>query len=71
MGRIKLDRVQVGTIKGLCETTTLTDTEIAKIFNVSRKHINAIRNKKRWNYNYEREYTGSEQGLFTTRHGVY
>lgn len=50
MGLIKLDKKDVQRIKQLIEKNELKDSEIAKIFNVSRKHINSIRNKKRWNY---------------------
>lgn len=50
MAIIKLDKVDVRIIKKLFEETDLTDTEIAKQFGVTRKHINCIRNKKRWNY---------------------
>jgi hypothetical protein len=53
MGQIKLDKNNVKEIKFLCNTTTLIDREIAKMFGVSRKHINAIRHGKRWNYEYE------------------
>jgi len=52
MGQIKLDKQDVQTIKDLCCNTTLFDREIAEIFGVSRKHINSIRNGKRWNYEY-------------------
>jgi len=52
MGKIKLDREDVKKIKFLTETTELLDREIAAQYNVSRKHINSIRNKKRWNYDY-------------------
>lgn len=56
MAIIKLDKQDVSQIKWLCENTTLIDKEIALLFNVSRKHINSIRNKKRWNYEYDREF---------------
>lgn len=52
MGKIKLDREDVKNIKFLTETTELLDREIAVLFGVSRKHINSIRNKKRWNYDF-------------------
>ena len=52
MGRVKLDKKDVELIRDLCDNTTLFDREIAEMFGVSRKHINAIRNKKRWNYEY-------------------
>lgn len=50
MAIIKLDKNDVQRIKVLIEENILTDSQIASIFNVSRKHINSIRNKKRWNY---------------------
>jgi hypothetical protein len=52
MGKIKLDRNDVKNIKFLTETTDLLDREIAHIYGVTRKHINSIRNKKRWNYEF-------------------
>jgi spore coat polysaccharide biosynthesis predicted glycosyltransferase SpsG len=52
MGLIKLDKKDVELIRDLCDNTILFDKEIAQMFGVSRKHINAIRNKKRWNYEY-------------------
>lgn len=50
MARIKLDKEDVKIIKALIYINKHTDTEIANFFKVSRKHINAIRNGKRWNY---------------------
>lgn len=55
MGKIILGKDDVETIKTLCQSTTLLDREIAQMFGVSRKHINAIRNGKRWNYEYGKE----------------
>jgi hypothetical protein len=52
MGKIKLDKNDVRTIKNLIDNSQLTDTEIAKIYGVTRKHINSIRNNKRWNYDW-------------------
>jgi len=52
MGRIKLDKQDVETIKDLLDNTTLYDREIAEMFGVSRGHITKIKNKKRWNYEY-------------------
>lgn len=52
MGKIKLDKNDVSRIKKLINTTDLNDTEISKIYGVTRKHINAIRNHKRWNYDW-------------------
>lgn len=55
MPNIKLDKEDVIQIKLLFETTQLTDTEIAKIYDVSRKHINSMRHGKRWSAKYGRE----------------
>jgi hypothetical protein len=55
MGLIKLDKKDVELIRDLCYNTKLLDRQIAQMFGVSRKHINAIRNKKRWNYEYGAE----------------
>lgn len=52
MGQIKLTKKKVRQIRALCATTSLTDTQIGVMYNVSRKHINAIRHRKRWNYEY-------------------
>lgn len=48
MAKIKLSIEKVIQIRTLCEYTNLLDREIAIIFGVSRKHINSIRNNKRW-----------------------
>jgi hypothetical protein len=63
MARIKLDKDDVETIKYLANNTSLIDREIAQIFGVSRRHITAIRNKKRWNYEYGNE---TKQGQLET-----
>jgi DNA-directed RNA polymerase sigma subunit (sigma70/sigma32) len=52
MAEIKLSTQDIIDIRILCVGTNLTDTEIGNIFNVSRKHINAIRHRKRWDYEY-------------------
>lgn len=52
MAQIKLTKKKVRQIRLLCSSTTLTDTQIGQMYNVSRKHINAIRHRKRWNYEY-------------------
>jgi hypothetical protein len=52
MGKIKLDKNDVQNIKWLFDNTFLIDREIAQIYGVSRKHINSIRNKKRWDYEF-------------------
>lgn len=67
MGQIKLDKNDVETIKDLCEHTDLFDREIAKMFGVSRKHINAIRNKQRWNYEYGRETNNAARAYLERR----
>lgn len=62
---LKLDKEDVAQIKFLCKSTTLIDREIADLFGVSRKHINAIRNKQRWNYEYEREFDLTRINFYT------
>lgn len=52
MAEIKLSKDNIIEIRILCVGTDLSDTEIGKLYNVSRKHINAIRHRKRWNYEY-------------------
>jgi len=49
IGASKLTREMVAEIKNLFKTTTLNDAEIADVYNVSRIHINKIRNGQRWN----------------------
>lgn len=71
MGRIKLDKEDVELIKDLCEHTTLIDREIAKMFGVSRKHINAIRNKQRWNYEYGEDTRNAIRAEIERRVGVH
>lgn len=51
VGAYKLDENQVSQIRNLFENTTLTDGQIAIMYNVSRPHINLIRSGKRWNPN--------------------
>jgi len=48
----KLNEMQVRIIKRLLSFKTLTQKEIASIFNVSRALICHIKNKKVWNYIY-------------------
>ncbi len=50
MPKIKLTLKKVRQIRLLCMTTHMTDTQIGDMYGVSRKHINAIRHRKRWNY---------------------
>jgi hypothetical protein len=50
MARIKLSGEDVIRIRTLCYNTNLTDKQISVMYGVSRKHINSIRNNKRWNY---------------------
>jgi len=71
MGRIKLDVNDVIMIKDLCIKTSLTDTQIAKAFGVSRKHINAIRHGKRWNYNYGEETRDANRRELERRIALY
>lgn len=47
-GSYKLDYQDVELIREIFNSTNLSDKEIAEIFNVSRPHINHIRNNKRW-----------------------
>jgi hypothetical protein len=71
MGRVKLDVNDVMMIKDLCINTTLRDTQIAKAFGVSRKHINAIRHGKRWNYNYGEETRNANRRELERRIALY
>ena len=50
MARIKLTIKKVRQIRILCLITHMTDSQIAAMYNVSRKHINSIRHRKRWDY---------------------
>lgn len=52
MGKIKLDKNDVALIKQFISEGK-KDGEIAKIFDVSRKHISNIRRGKSWNYEYK------------------
>lgn len=70
MARIKLDKEDVEAIKTLCDLTSLYDREIAELFGVSRKHINAIRNKKRWNYDYGEESEEAAKRIFKRTIGI-
>ena len=47
-GASKLDYDKAMTIKLLCTTTNLSDTEIADIYGVSRVLVNHIRHQRRW-----------------------
>ena len=47
-GAWKLDYDKATTIKLLCDTSELTDGQIADIYNVSRVLINHIRHNRRW-----------------------
>ena len=47
-GAIKLNYETAAQVKEICETTDLTDGQIAKAFGVSRCHINHIRHSRRW-----------------------
>jgi len=49
IGASKLTEKDVREIKHLFETTKLTDRQISMMYNVSRVHINGIRNGRRWN----------------------
>jgi hypothetical protein len=65
MAIIKLDKHDVEMIKHLCCSTQLIDREIAEMFGVSRKHINSIRNKKRWSYEYGKETDKAQEEAIT------
>ena len=53
---MKLDKTKVRIIKELFLNTEANDSDIAAVFNVSREHINLIRNNHRWiNFNEEDE----------------
>ena len=65
MGKVKLDKEDVKLIKELCAMGTLYDREIARMFGVSRKHINAIKNNQRWNYDYGKETEASQKEAIT------
>lgn len=67
MAQIKLDKEDVLQIKWLCDNTILIDRQIAELFGVSRKHINSIRNKKRWNYEYDRQFDITRISIPTNR----
>lgn len=49
IGAYKLTEEDVKEIRHLAKTTNLSDTEIGKLYNVSRVHISCIRRGKRWN----------------------
>lgn len=49
IGAWKLTEEQVEEIKTLFLTTDLNNTQISKIYNVSRVHISRIRSGHRWN----------------------
>ena len=50
IGSSKLNEYKVKQIKELFEITNLKDSEIAKIYGVSRTTIYHIRTGKRWNF---------------------
>jgi NurA-like 5'-3' nuclease len=45
---MKLDKTKVRIIKELFLHTESNDSDIAAVFNVTREHINLIRNNHRW-----------------------
>lgn len=47
-GAIKLNYESAAQVKEICETTKLTDGQIAKAFDISRVHVNHIRHSRRW-----------------------
>lgn len=48
MAKIKLDRHSIIEIQDLIKEDILSDRQIAEKFNVNTRHINYIRNGKRW-----------------------
>jgi predicted transcriptional regulator len=48
-GAYKLNEAQVEEIRGLFENTTLSNSQIAELFQVSAEHIRRIRKGDRWN----------------------
>jgi hypothetical protein len=48
MAKIKLDRHSIIEIQNLIKEDILSDRQIAEKFNVNTRHINYIRNGKRW-----------------------
>ena len=60
IGSSKLNDEQVQQIKNLFTTTNLCDENIAEMYNVSRAHINHIRNGRRWNID-ERSFLMKEE----------
>lgn len=48
MAKIKLDRHSIIEIQNLISEDILSDRQIAEKFNVNTRHINYIRNGKRW-----------------------
>lgn len=49
IGASKLTEENVAEIRSLFANTTMSDSQIARKFDVSRIHINQIRNGRRWN----------------------
>ena len=64
MAKIKLDRHSIIEIQDLIREDILSDRQIAEKFNVNTRHINYIRNGKRWSDCYLCEEERNKQTKF-------
>jgi hypothetical protein len=65
MAKIKLDRHSIIEIQDLIKEDILSDRQIAEKFNVNTRHINYIRNGKRWSDCYLCEEERNKQIKFS------
>jgi len=65
MAKIKLDRHSILEIQDLIKEDILSDRQIAEKFNVNTRHINYIRNGKRWSDCYLCEEERNKQIKFS------
>lgn len=65
MAKIKLDRHSIIEIQDLIREDILSDRQIAEKFNVNTRHINYIRNGKRWSDCYLCEEERNKQIKFS------
>jgi hypothetical protein len=65
MAKIKLDRHSIIEIQDLISENLLSDRQIAEKFNVNTRHINYIRNGKRWSDCYLCEEERNKQIKFS------
>jgi hypothetical protein len=65
MAKIKLDRHSIIEIQNLISEDILSDRQIAEKFNVNTRHINYIRNGKRWSDCYLCEEERNKQIKFS------